>query len=91
MRVYILLGTICLACMAVGTVAEAAQTVPFQEADSAASDPNQIVCHETGAPTGSRIGPARECHTAKEWEARREEHQRALVSQQNHALMGAPR
>ena len=98
MRATILFGMICLSGGAFGTSALAQQqsdaqqqSAPFQRVDAPASDPNQIVCHTMGASSGSRIGGSRECHTQKEWDMQRQEHQRALVSQQNHALMGAPR
>jgi len=73
------------------TQSQPVQSQTFQAANAPADDPNQIICETMGASSGSRIGGARECHTKKEWDMRRQEHQRALISQQNHALMGAPR
>jgi hypothetical protein len=63
------------------------QTAPFQAVEAPSNDPDQIVCHTMGAPTGSRIGASRECHSAKDWEMRRLEHQRAVNSQQLHSLL----
>lgn len=89
MRAYTLLTMACISGIAFCGQAAAAEA--GKPANAPANDPNQIVCHTTGAPTGSRIGSARECHPAKEWETRQQEHQHALTSLQMHSLTGAPR
>ena len=98
MRARILVGMICLGSSAIfpaqadpAAQSQPTQTQSFQAVDAPADDPNQIICRTMGATSGSRIGGARACHTRKEWEMQRQEHQRALINQQNHALMGAPR
>ena len=91
MRKLVLMGTACLLGASVVAKADPAstpsQTTPFPVVAAPADDPNQIVCHTMGAPTGSRIGASRECHRAKDWEIRRLEHQRAVNSQQLHSLL----
>lgn len=46
------------------------------------SDLDQVVCHTGAAPTGSRLGSHRECHTQREWDRMRQEQQSALVRTQ---------
>lgn len=33
-----------------------------------AEDPNEIICRQSAAPTGSRLGATRTCQTRREWE-----------------------
>lgn len=39
-----------------------------------ADDPDEIICKQSAAPTGSRLGATRTCQTRREWE---QEHQDA--------------
>jgi hypothetical protein len=60
------------------TAATAGQTA------STADDPdlNRIVCRQGTAPTGSRLGGARECHSKREWDRLQTEQQQELSRQQ---------
>ena len=52
---------------------------------------DMIICHETQAATGSRLGESRECHAKREWDKRRKENQLNVSKQQRDALsVGAP-
>lgn len=64
-----------------------AQAAPAAAASSA-SDPDEVVCRMTPPATGSRLGGARECQTAREWDRRRQESQRILESSQRSGLQG---
>jgi hypothetical protein len=45
----------------------AKMTAPNAAAAAAGTDPDQVVCVQTQAPTGSRVGGGLQCHTVKEW------------------------
>jgi hypothetical protein len=46
------------------------------------SNLDQVVCHVGAAPTGSRLGSHRECHTQREWDRMRQDEQSSLVRTQ---------
>ena len=57
-----------------------ATTAPAAQAASATSDNSgvnldEIVCRNTPAPTGSRLGGGRECHSVRQWNQREKEAQ----------------
>ena len=43
------------------------------------TDPNEIVCKTQPAPTGSRLGASRECHSQREWDQRAKDAQEATM------------
>ena len=43
-----------------------------------AEDPNEIICKQSAAPTGSRLGATRTCQTRREWEQAHQDAQDAL-------------
>ena len=47
-----------------------------------ANDPDRVVCQTGPAPTGTRIGATRECHTQREWDRMREEQRHIVESHQ---------
>ena len=52
---------------AVPAVAGEATTAPNVATAASGTDPDQVVCVQMQAPTGSRIGGGMQCHTVKEW------------------------
>jgi hypothetical protein len=69
------------------TSPRAPQAAPAPAA-STASDPDEVVCRMSPAATGSRLGGARECHTAREWDNRMRESQRVVNGTQMMGLAG---
>ena len=69
-----------------------AQTTPAAPAVAASStsNPDEVVCRMSPPATGSRLGGARECHTAREWNRRMEDDQRMLATTQQHGLGATP-
>ena len=57
-------------------------------ASAPASDPDQIICKSQAAPTGSRLGGHRECHTQKEWDAQQQDSRKNLEDAQTRGLQG---
>ncbi|MBV8800749.1 MAG: hypothetical protein JO208_13190 [Alphaproteobacteria bacterium] len=55
-----------------------AATTPSAES----SDLDRVVCHTGAAPTGTRLGGTRECHTQRQWDAMRQQEQQSLSQQQ---------
>jgi hypothetical protein len=43
-----------------------------------AEDPNEIICKQSAAPTGSRLGATRTCQTRREWEQAHQDAQDSL-------------
>jgi cytochrome c5 len=62
--------------------AQTAPAVPVAAASSA-SNSDEVVCRMTPPMTGSRLGGARECHTAREWNRRQQESQDTLMKAQS--------
>lgn len=67
--------------------AQTATAVPVAD-ESSPSNPDEVVCRMTPPMTGTRLGGARECHTAREWERRQRESQRILEGSQRSGLQG---
>jgi hypothetical protein len=44
-------------------------------ADASAVNLDEVVCRAVAAPTGSRLGGGRECHTVREWNQRERQSQ----------------
>ncbi len=58
---------------------------------STSEDLDRIVCKSGPAPTGTRLGATRECHTQREWDLRQQEQQQELTRQQiNRGMTGGP-
>ena len=62
------------AAAAAATPAPAA-TAASAAADSSAVNLDEVVCRAVAAPTGTRLGGGRECHTVREWNDRERESQ----------------
>jgi len=80
-----------VSCLAVGVLPGVAFADPAQAGDTTqASNSNldEIVCKNLPAPTGSRLGGGRECHTQRDWDNRMKEAQRVL--QEKQALRSGP-
>ena len=62
---------------ATAAVAPTATAAPAATAaaDSSAVNLDEIVCRTVAAPTGTRLGGGRECHTVREWNDRERESQ----------------
>jgi hypothetical protein len=88
MRSLVLVG------MIVGTVASAAsafaQSAPTPSPAAATEDPDRVVCHMSPAPTGSRLGSSRECHTQKQWDQMRLQQQQNVNGMQMQGLNSQP-
>jgi hypothetical protein len=74
------------------TTATAQSSAPVQAAPQAAATAatasngvnlDEIVCRSEPAPTGSRLGASRECHTVRQWNEREHMEQRMLQQQQS--------
>jgi alpha-beta hydrolase superfamily lysophospholipase len=63
---------------AISTAAPAAAPVQAVSADA-----DKVVCHVGPAPTGSRLGSTRECHTQREWDRMRQEQSNMVSGRQN--------
>jgi hypothetical protein len=50
------------------TAAPVAPTVATTASTAPAEDPDEIICRQSAAPTGSRLGATRTCQTRREWE-----------------------
>jgi hypothetical protein len=61
-------------------VAEQA-TAPEGSATAVAADNDvdRVVCRTLGAPTGTRLGAIRECHSQREWDRMREAQQNEIT------------
>jgi hypothetical protein len=74
---------------AVGQPAPAAG-VSAPAAAAADTDMDRVVCHTSAAPTGTRLGSHRECHSQREWDRRQQEEQNLLTKMQvQHASPGS--
>jgi cytochrome c5 len=62
--------------------AQTATAAPVAAASST-SDLDEVVCRMTPPATGSRLGGARECHTAREWNRRQQNSQDTLMKSQS--------
>jgi hypothetical protein len=71
----------------VTVTARAPQAAP-PTAARAVSDPDEIECLTTPPRTGSRLGGARECHTRRDWDRRRNESRSILSGMQMRGLQG---
>ena len=58
------------------------QATPATTTTQDTADLDRIVCKTGPAPTGSRLGATRECHTVREWNRRQLEQQQELTRQQ---------
>jgi hypothetical protein len=58
-------------------------------ADSSAVNLDEVVCRTVAAPTGSRLGGGRECHTVRQWNQRERESQ-DLTRQQERIGFAVP-
>lgn len=67
---------------------QAAQVPTVTVTGQKAPSPDEVVCRMSPPETGSRIGGARECHTAREWDRRQQEAQRILQASQRMGLQG---
>ena len=63
-------------------VAAAATPAPVAAADASAPNLDEIVCRPVAAPTGSRLGGGRECHSVRQWNDRERQSQDATREQQ---------
>lgn len=63
---------------------------PSSAAGSSDNDPNRIVCHSMPAPTGTRLGGSRECHTQKQWDDMRQDQQKMLNDVQLKGMSSRP-
>ncbi len=69
------------------TVSFADPTQPAGTAAAApANDPDEIVCKLTAAPTGTRLGGGRECHTQRDWNVHEKEAQKVTQDKQIRSL-----
>lgn len=68
----------------VGAYSDPAQS--GNPAQTAGSDPDQIICKTTAPVTGSRLGGGRECRTQREWDEREKASQKDLMDKQAHGL-----
>ena len=59
----------------VGATPAPAATAASAAADSSAVNLDEVVCRAVAAPTGTRLGGGRECHTVREWNQREKESQ----------------
>jgi Spy/CpxP family protein refolding chaperone len=76
--------TILVAAVAISAMPALAADSPAP-ARPAEPDPDRIVCKSV-AVTGSRVSGERQCMTARQWDALREQGQRFLRSQQQRAV-----
>lgn len=70
------------------TAAAAAASVPAASAAQADADANRIVCRSLPAPTGSRLGGGRECHSQHDWDAMRQRAQDTVLQKQQWTASG---
>lgn len=68
--------------------AKAPQAAPAVGASSV-SNPDEIVCLMSAAPTRSRLGGSRECRSQRDWDRRRKESQTILSDVQLRGLQGS--
>lgn len=54
--------------------------------NTAASDPDRIVCRAESAPTGTRIGARRICAAQREWDRKQKSDQKLLEERQLRGL-----
>lgn len=60
-------------------------------ATASTEDPNEIVCKQQGATTGTRLGASRVCRKRSEWAAAQKQSQEYLNSQQKAGLQFNPK
>ena len=86
MRTFVFAAAISLfaASLPFSTYADPSQ--PEATAQATQTDPDAIVCKQTSAPTGTRIGASRECHSQREWDEREKDSQKQLMDRQMHGL-----
>jgi hypothetical protein len=61
-------------------------TATATSAPATAEDPDRIVCHMSAAPTGTRLGKSRECHTQRQWDEMRQQEQQSVNDMQSSGL-----
>ncbi|MGD0866647.1 MAG: hypothetical protein ABSA49_13930 [Rhizomicrobium sp.] len=66
-----------------------APAAPAATADTSSSDADRISCRTGAAPTGSRIGTTRVCHTQREWDDIQRQNQLEIMKAQQQGLTGA--
>lgn len=86
MRIIVLATAISLfaASLPINSYADPETSAPAQAAP--ATDPDKIVCKQTSAPTGTRIGAGRTCQSQRDWDAQEKESQKQLMDRQMHGL-----
>jgi hypothetical protein len=67
--------------------APAASTVAPTPA-AATEDSDRVVCRMSPAPTGSRLGSSRECHTQKQWDMMHQQAQENVNNMQVRGMAG---
>lgn len=63
-----------------------AQTTTATSTPASTEDPNRIVCHMSAAPTGSRLGSSRECHTQRQWDEMHQQQKQTVNDMQSKGL-----
>jgi len=85
MRIQTLMLAVALTALSPASFALAQQSASPPDAATAPAsntDLDRVVCHAGAAPTGSRLGARRECHTQRQWDAMRQVEQQSLSQQQ---------
>ncbi|HEX5324785.1 MAG TPA: hypothetical protein VFW40_13440 [Capsulimonadaceae bacterium] len=76
-------GTFLFAGPTVADPSSTAASAPSASTSAPASaSGDEIVCQTGPAPTGTRLGKTRECHSQREWDRMRAEEQNRLTKQQ---------
>jgi len=92
MRVSVLLavaaGSLLLSSFPAMADPAAAPAAPAATADTNSSDADRISCRTGAAPTGTRIGATRVCHTQREWDDIQRQSQLQLMKIQQQGLQG---
>lgn len=93
MRQVIFAGMIAMTALAPVFPAVAQSTAAPDAATPAAAptaEADRVVCRMNPAPTGSRLGSSRECHTQRQWDQMRQEQQSNVSGMQSRGMESGP-
>jgi hypothetical protein len=57
---------------------------------ASAEDADRVICRMSPAPTGSRLGSSRECHTQKQWDMMHQQAQENVNNMQVRGMASGP-
>jgi hypothetical protein len=84
----IVFGLVAGAALSLASAAFAADASPATA--QASNDPNEVICKDAAAETGSMLGKRRICMSRAQWQAQQDSDRQEINNAQQHSLMARP-